>query len=83
MTALTSQMQSVLDDPVAHGLRYCILCHGPGADIGFFFPNARERRRLHITPEQMIAYVLCARCDGLPDRNRRVEAQLFAQLSVQ
>lgn len=80
---MTQQMRSILEDPGGHGLRWCVLCHGAGTGIGFFFPYDRVARRLRIPKGGIIAYGLCARCGQLPDRIRRVEAFLFARLSVQ
>lgn len=73
------------------GKRVCLLCKydhtipGEQAVLGIFIANENAQKRIGAPAgkERLIIYVLCVDCHELPDRNERVEKNVFATVGVQ
>jgi len=80
--AIRKRIRPILSNPAAFGLERCLLCGAATTIIGVYRPPGTEKARLQGKPED-VCYGLCECCVALSDCIERVEARLFAELSVQ
>jgi hypothetical protein len=60
----------------------CLLCGRPPHVVGLFAPRDPQRFGAPPGKVRLIRYHLCRRCCRLPDRLKRVEAKILADLEA-